>query len=47
MASLATTGEIAERLVDASGGRIAATSEGPGRGATFRVWWPREAGGEA
>lgn len=38
---------IAERLSSASGARIAAASAGPGRGATFRVWWPQDRGGAA
>jgi signal transduction histidine kinase len=32
---------IVARFVQAGGGRVSAASEGPGRGATFRVWWPR------
>lgn len=32
---------IAKSLVEAHGGRIEAESEGPGKGARFRVWLPR------
>jgi len=38
---------IARRLVEADGGRLDAQSDGPGRGATFSVRWPRARGGEA
>src|SRR5690606_26975641 len=31
---------IVKRLVELSGGRISASSEGPGRGATVRILWP-------
>jgi len=38
---------IAERLARASGARIHAESAGPGRGATFTLWWPMDRGGAA
>src|SRR5690606_26558290 len=31
---------IVKRLVELSGGRVSASSEGPGRGATVRILWP-------
>jgi len=36
---------IAKALVEAQNGRLTAQSDGPGRGATFTVAWPRHAGG--
>jgi len=34
---------IVKHFVEAGGGRVRAESEGPGRGATFSVWWPAAA----
>lgn len=31
---------IVKRFVEEHGGRVRATSAGPGQGATFHVWWP-------
>lgn len=31
---------IVKKFVEEHGGRVRAASDGPGRGATFRVWWP-------
>ncbi|HYF60276.1 MAG TPA: PAS domain-containing protein [Burkholderiaceae bacterium] len=36
---------LVRQLVAMHGGRVAAESEGRGRGSTFRVWWPRRASG--
>ena len=38
---------IVRNLVRQGGGRVTAHSEGPGTGATFRVWWPAAAPEEA
>ena len=34
---------VVKNLVERHGGRVAVASEGPGRGSTFTVWWPRAA----
>lgn len=31
---------IVKKFVEEHGGRVRAASDGPGRGATFRIWWP-------
>ena len=31
---------VVKNLVERHGGRVAAESEGPGKGSTFTVWWP-------
>src|SRR5690242_9282905 len=31
---------VVKNVVERHGGRVAAASEGPGKGATFTVWWP-------
>src|SRR5690606_17631623 len=31
---------VVKNLVDRHGGRVAAESEGPGKGSMFTVWWP-------
>ncbi len=31
---------VVKNLVERHGGRVAAVSEGPGKGSTFTVWWP-------
>ncbi len=31
---------VVKNLVERHGGRVAAASDGPGKGATFTVWWP-------
>jgi signal transduction histidine kinase len=31
---------VVKNLVERHGGRVAAASEGPGKGSTFTVWWP-------
>ena len=35
---------VVKNLVMRHGGRVAAASDGPGKGATFTVWWPLAAG---
>jgi signal transduction histidine kinase/CheY-like chemotaxis protein len=35
---------VVKNLVERHGGRVAAASEGAGKGATFSVWWPLAAG---
>jgi signal transduction histidine kinase len=31
---------VVKNIVERHGGRVAAASEGPGKGATFSIWWP-------
>jgi signal transduction histidine kinase len=31
---------VVKNLVEQHGGRVAATSQGPGKGSTFTIWWP-------
>ena len=38
---------VVKNLVERHGGRVAAESEGPGRGSTFTVWWPLAQGSAA
>jgi signal transduction histidine kinase len=35
---------LVKHFVEQSGGRVQATSDGPGRGALFRFWWPASPG---
>lgn len=38
---------VVKNLVERHGGRVAATSEGTGKGSTFTVWWPLASGAVA
>ena len=38
---------LVKNLVEHHGGRVAASSQGPGLGSTFTVWWPRVQGAHA